>query len=253
MGSSSGHGTNAGSSCVAVLAPAPVHSPLASSIGLHARPIVDDPHRSDGALASLPTRLEAPARTGRTPDARRRKTSDEARAASHRRRQIMKGQTYKRCKCPAGDLPRRAGGTLGNCRRDQGSWYYRHDLPTGAAGRRRQVCRGFSKKKEARAALTDALARLDRERYVDRSKLTVGDYLDQYIRAGSTCVQRPSCSTASLSSATYVRSLSIFDWTNCESTTWSVPSPGSAGASTAMVTPSPPPSSGDSRRHCERP
>ena len=77
--------------------------------------------------------------------------------------------------------PRRAGGTLGNCRRDQGSWYYRHDLPTGADGRRRQVCRGFSTEKEARAALTDALARLDRDRYVDRSKLTVGDYLDQYI------------------------------------------------------------------------
>ena len=76
----------------------------------------------------------------------------------------MKGQTYKRGKCPAGDPPRRAGETLGNCRRDQGSWYYRHDLPTGADGRRRQVCRGLSTEKEARAALTDALARLDRGR-----------------------------------------------------------------------------------------
>ena len=94
----------------------------------------------------------------------------------------MKGQTYKRCKCPAEDLPRRADGTLGNCRRDHGSWYYRHDLPTSANGRRRQVKQGgYSTEKEARAALTDALARLDRGTYVDRSKLTVGDYLDQWL------------------------------------------------------------------------
>ena len=94
----------------------------------------------------------------------------------------MKGQTYKRCKCPTDVLPRKSDGTPGNCRRDHGSWYYRHDLPQTANGQRRQVKQGgYSSEKEARTALTDALARLDRGTYVDRSRLSVGDYLDQWL------------------------------------------------------------------------
>ena len=54
----------------------------------------------------------------------------------------MKGQTYKRCKCPTDVLPRKSDGTPGNCRRDHGSWYYRHDLPQTANGQRRQVKQG---------------------------------------------------------------------------------------------------------------
>lgn len=42
---------------------------------------------------------------------------------------------------------------------------------------------GLQHREGARAALTDALARLDRGRYGDRSKLTVGDYLDQYLES----------------------------------------------------------------------
>lgn len=40
---------------------------------------------------------------------------------------------------------------------------------------------GFSSEREANAALTDAMARLDRGVYVDRSKLAVGHYLDQWL------------------------------------------------------------------------
>lgn len=66
-----------------------------------------------------------------------------------------------------------------NCSKRHGTWYYRHDLPMLAAGRRRQVKQGgFATEREARRALTNALARLDRGTHVDRSKLSVGDYLD---------------------------------------------------------------------------
>jgi integrase len=93
----------------------------------------------------------------------------------------VKGQTYKRCKCPP-ELLVDADGRRINCTRKHGTWYYRHDLPPAADGRRRQVKQGgFATEREARKALTDALARLDRGVYVDRSKLAVGTYLDEWL------------------------------------------------------------------------
>ncbi len=95
----------------------------------------------------------------------------------------MKGQTYKRCSCPPEQLVDEKGRRV-NCPKKHGAWYYRHDLPPAANGKRRQVKQGgFATEREARKALTDALARLDRGVYVDRSKLAVGTYLDDWLVA----------------------------------------------------------------------
>ena len=93
----------------------------------------------------------------------------------------MKGQTYKRCSCPAETLVDAAGRRT-NCNKKHGTWYYRHDLPRDSEGRRRQVKQGgFATEREARKALTQALSGLDRGVHVERSRLLVGDFLDQWL------------------------------------------------------------------------
>ncbi len=93
----------------------------------------------------------------------------------------MKGQTYKRCSCPAETLVD-VEGRRTNCNKKQGTWYYRHDLPRDARGRRRQVEQGgFMTEREARKALTEALSVLDRGVHVERSRLLVEDFLDQWL------------------------------------------------------------------------
>src|SRR3954469_4547174 len=91
----------------------------------------------------------------------------------------MKGQIWKRCPC--GDVRDNAGRIV-NCPKRHGSWYYRHDVPPAADGRRRQVKRGgFQTEREARDALNDVLARLARGSYVEQRRLTVGEYLDEWL------------------------------------------------------------------------
>lgn len=91
----------------------------------------------------------------------------------------MKGHTYKRCSCPT---LRDAHGQRINCPKRHGSWYFMHELPPTASGKRRQVLKGgFATEREARAALNDALARLERREYVEVGRQTVGRYLDQWL------------------------------------------------------------------------
>lgn len=57
-----------------------------------------------------------------------------------------------------------------------------HELPPDTTGKRRQETKGgFATEKEARKALTDALARLDRGTYVQPTRLTVAQYLEQWL------------------------------------------------------------------------
>ena len=93
----------------------------------------------------------------------------------------MKGQTYKRCSCRPETLID-AEGRRTNCNKKHGTWYYRHDLPRDSRGRRRQVKQGgFATEREARKALTQALSELDRGVHVERSRLLVGDFLEQWL------------------------------------------------------------------------
>jgi integrase len=91
----------------------------------------------------------------------------------------VKGHTYKRCPCgPVRD----EDGRRINCPKKHGSWYYKHELPPTAGGRRRQATRGgFATEKEARRALTQALEKVNRGGYVAPTRLKVGEYLDQWL------------------------------------------------------------------------
>ena len=69
-----------------------------------------------------------------------------------------------------------------NCGKRHGSWYYIHELPPDATGKRRQATQGgFATEREARKALNDALARLHRGTFVEVGRQTVGEYLDQWL------------------------------------------------------------------------
>ncbi len=94
----------------------------------------------------------------------------------------MKGSTYKRCGCADA-----GGGPLGtNCPRlrgkNHGSWYYYAELSAIAGGaRRRERQGGFATQREAQAALIDLLDRVQKRTHVDTGKLTVAEYLDQWM------------------------------------------------------------------------
>jgi integrase len=91
----------------------------------------------------------------------------------------VKGHTYKRCPC--GTVRDEQGRRI-NCTKRHGSWFYVHELPPDVNGRRRQAARGgFATEREARKALTEALAQLDRGTHIERTRLTVADYLDQWL------------------------------------------------------------------------
>ena len=91
----------------------------------------------------------------------------------------VKGHTFKRCPCGTirDDQGRRV-----TCAKRHGSWFYAHELPPGADGRRRQrKMGGFPTERDARKALHDALARLDRGTFIEYSRQRLGDYLDQWL------------------------------------------------------------------------
>lgn len=62
-------------------------------------------------------------------------------------------------------------------------WRIIYDLPPGPDGRRRQrQRRGFTTERDADTALRKALSAVDEGRHVDRSTVTVGDYLLRWVK-----------------------------------------------------------------------
>lgn len=95
----------------------------------------------------------------------------------------MKGHTYKRCPC---GIVRDADGKRINCPKKHGSWSYMHELPSGPGGKRRQASRGgFTTERDARRALGEAVAAVQAPGYIELTKLTVADYLDQWLAGKS--------------------------------------------------------------------
>ncbi len=68
------------------------------------------------------------------------------------------------------------------------TWTVRYDEP-GADGRRQRRRGGFATRREAQAFLTDTLARVGDGSYVAPSKLTVGQWLEQWLPAVQTTVK----------------------------------------------------------------
>jgi len=95
-----------------------------------------------------------------------------------------RSKPIKRCGCRDPRTGRKYGA---NCPRlaekTHGSWWYRHEAPATADGRRRQPLVGpFKTERAANQSMLDTLARLARDEYVDTDRgLTVAAYLDEWI------------------------------------------------------------------------
>ena len=94
----------------------------------------------------------------------------------------MPGSTYKRCTCTdaAGKRLGKRCQQLRNSR--HGSWYYVVELPPDAKGRRRQQRRGgFASERDAERAMASVAQQIDENRYVEPRKLTLRDYLGEWL------------------------------------------------------------------------
>jgi integrase len=95
----------------------------------------------------------------------------------------MKGATFKRCACKdsaTGLLLDRKCPKLKSSK--HGSWFYVVELPTGSGGKRRQQRRGgFMSQRAAEGALNAVVAQVAAGTYVDPGRLTVGQYLEEWL------------------------------------------------------------------------
>jgi len=99
----------------------------------------------------------------------------------------MTGQTFKRCGCRGAD-GRQLGATCPQLRSSKhGTWWYRVDIgpgmdTDGVHRQRRQRSRGgFTTKRDAAGALSALAARVGNGSHVDVGRLTVADYLEEWL------------------------------------------------------------------------
>jgi len=92
----------------------------------------------------------------------------------------VRGHTFKRCTCP---LRRDEAGNRVTCPRQHGSWVYVADVSPQEPGqkRRQQTKGGFATRREAEAGLQEYLRRAQLGQVVAPSRLTVEDYLAQWL------------------------------------------------------------------------
>ncbi len=91
----------------------------------------------------------------------------------------MRGSVHKRCtQCPARTQLASGDRRCPTCGADTFTWYYTVDVGKDPRrGRRHRKRGGFDTKVAAERALREVLAKVDRQRFVEPSKLTVGDFL----------------------------------------------------------------------------
>jgi integrase-like protein len=98
----------------------------------------------------------------------------------------MNGSVFKRCPCTEKTRRGKAAKQTRSCKKEHGSWYFVHDIPT-ADGRRPQIKRGgYPGKEEAGEALNKSLVRYGQrgvgaERDLASGRQTVADYLRGWI------------------------------------------------------------------------
>lgn len=103
----------------------------------------------------------------------------------------MRGTTYKRCGCTDAS-GRRLGAQCPQLRNGRhGSWYYVVEVPASPGGKRRQQRRGgFANEQDAAEALAAVVARISSGTYNEAARLTVSDYLSEWLEAKANL--RPS-------------------------------------------------------------
>jgi integrase len=101
----------------------------------------------------------------------------------------MQGHVYKRCGCPTrkdeqGKIVMASNGKAERVHKanHRPSWAFVHDAPARANGRRHQVSKaGFSNKRDAERALAVSVKAYGDGMLVDDTRVTVGQYLDQWL------------------------------------------------------------------------
>jgi integrase len=93
----------------------------------------------------------------------------------------VNGSVFKRCPCKP------TGGRRAACKKDHGSWYYVHDLPTLPGVKRRRTMRGgYSSKSAAQVGLSESMARFRQrgvaaEQDMRGRRMFLADYLPQWL------------------------------------------------------------------------
>lgn len=90
----------------------------------------------------------------------------------------MRGSVFKRCTCPVRMDER---GRKVTCGKQHGSWSYKVDVPALDGSRRQLVRGGYPTRKDAEEALAETLAKAHRGVVLPSTRLTVSDYLDQWL------------------------------------------------------------------------
>jgi integrase len=91
-----------------------------------------------------------------------------------------------------------------HCGGEHISWTYVVDLAPPGAPRHRQRKGGFATKRDALVALNDVLSSVAGGTYVAASKVTVGEYLDEWIKAIRAGMRAGSYDTCSIHVHTYI-------------------------------------------------
>lgn len=91
----------------------------------------------------------------------------------------MKGYVYKRCtRCPSRARYRDGDRRCPKCRANEYVWYYQVDIGQTAEGKRKRSNKGgFETRRQAELAMHEVLAKAERGRLIEASKLTVAQFL----------------------------------------------------------------------------
>lgn len=97
----------------------------------------------------------------------------------------VRGRIFKRClRRPCRSRYREGDRCCPNCGAREHTWYYVVDLGREGGRRPRRTRGGFATRKEAETALTEVLVERQQGRHVDRSRITVAEFLaDQWLDA----------------------------------------------------------------------
>lgn len=105
----------------------------------------------------------------------------------------MAGQVFKRCtKCPGRAQYRDGDRRCPKCGASTYTWYFIVDVGDDAATgkRKRKKAGGFATKREAEKALAEVVSKVNRNQYVDGSKLTVREFLiDEWLPAMEMAIE----------------------------------------------------------------
>lgn len=117
---------------------------------------------------------------------------------------MRRGSVFRRCGSCGRTLSTEQRRRCEHCGSDGVSWTYVVDVAVGGAARQRRQKGGFQTKREAVAALSEVQAGLADGSYVGSSKLTVAEYLGEWLRAVRPGLRPGSFDSTAIHVNTYI-------------------------------------------------